>query len=47
MYDWEGLSQEQQITLENLRRHQACNQHHQREHARQGSNDDDDKDDTP
>ena len=40
VYDREGLSEMQQITLENLRRCQARNQRQRRERARQGSDDD-------
>ena len=39
VYDREGLSEAQQITLENLRRHRARNQRLCHEHTRQGSDD--------
>ena len=47
VYDWEGLSEVQQITLENMRRCQARNQRHRRERARQGSDNDENKDESP
>ena len=39
VYDREGLSESQQITLENLRRRRARNQRQRRERARQGIED--------
>ena len=39
VYDREGLSESQQITLENLRRRRARNQRQQHERARQGTED--------
>ena len=40
VYDREGLSEAQQMTLENLRQRRAQNQRQRREQARQGSEDD-------
>ncbi len=39
VYNQEGLTDTQQLTLENLRRRRARNQRHRRERARQGSDD--------
>ena len=47
VYDQEGLSEAQQITLENLRQCRAHNQHHRQEQVRQGSNNDENKDESP
>ncbi len=46
VYDREGLSEVQQITLENLRRHQARNQQQRRQRARQGSDDEKEKEES-
>ncbi len=47
VYDQEGLTEAQQITLAKLRQRRACNQHHQCECARQGTDDDKDKEEIP
>ena len=47
VYDREGLSEAQQMTLENLRRRRARNQRQRREQARQGSEDDKEQDELP
>ncbi len=46
VYDREGLSEAQQITLENLCRHRAQNQRQRREWARQGSDDEKEKEES-
>ena len=47
VYDREGLSEAQQMTLENLRRRRARNQRQRHERARQGSEDGKEQDDLP
>ncbi len=47
VYDREGLSKAQQMTLENLRRRRARNQRQRHEQARQGSEDDKEQDELP
>ncbi len=46
VYDREGLSEAQQITLENLCRHRAQNQWQRCERARQGSDDEKEKEES-
>ncbi len=47
VYDREGLSEAQQITLENLQCRRARNQHLRHERARQGSDDEKEKEESP